>query len=337
MSTQRYEMYPLLMDELEKVVYNSAKENGMKINKRDRNHMDVLRFLFAQNPEMVGTLDASILSDEYNWMYESERNVIFPSGPEILTRLLDANVELSNSAPIIMPHAIFVLAVPSGFSYQGIEIPPLMVSSWDHAALDSRIRSFTRAVGVPDAQVNIHNWEGETRGIALTFRTGDKIKDVRMSFRANFSVADLPDILRCKTMDEYHSVLGSFKRSHFSVMDLDEHEARTQFTCVRLIAMLGMYSHAYPESLKSGYPGTEPKFLEPRLHKKWTKHSIRMPSAESVSHETKSTHYRSWHFRQLMDKRYYKGEHAHKPVGSRVVFVKDSMVGRKIEAETLDD
>jgi hypothetical protein len=46
-------------------------------------------------------------------------------------------------------------------------------------------------------------------------------------------------------------------------------------------------------------------------------------------------HYRSWHFRQLTDERYYRGEHDGEPRGSRWVFVREALVGAEMDASTV--
>jgi len=49
---------------------------------------------------------------------------------------------------------------------------------------------------------------------------------------------------------------------------------------------------------------------------------------------SQSTHYRSFHFRQLMHERYYKNEYENIPVGSRIVPVRDTFVNKDIEPST---
>ena len=49
-------------------------------------------------------------------------------------------------------------------------------------------------------------------------------------------------------------------------------------------------------------------------------------------------HYRRWHFRTLKHERYYQsGEWAGKPIGSRVVFVRDSFVNKDVSPHVLTD
>ena len=49
-------------------------------------------------------------------------------------------------------------------------------------------------------------------------------------------------------------------------------------------------------------------------------------------------HYRRWHFRTLKHERYYQsGEWAGKPIGSRVVFVRDSFVNKDVCPHVLTD
>lgn len=57
-------------------------------------------------------------------------------------------------------------------------------------------------------------------------------------------------------------------------------------------------------------------------------------SEEPFSSST-SSHYRSWHIRQLRDDRYYQNEYKDLKPGSRLVFVKDSFINRDISPKTV--
>ena len=144
----------------------------------------------------------------------------------------------------------------------------------------------------------------------------------------------IPALLTAKDGGDFKRMLGTFE-DYNNVLPLSDVESDLQYLITRLVAMIGLYSHSFPDRLRDGYPtNSPPKNMEPVLHKKWHSMRLGLPTEASGDND-KAYHYRSWHFRQLMDKRYYQGEHATKPIGSRVVFVRDAMVGRDIEAETL--
>lgn len=48
----------------------------------------------------------------------------------------------------------------------------------------------------------------------------------------------------------------------------------------------------------------------------------------------KALHHRRWHLRTLTNPRYYQGEFKDAPIGSRVVFVKDALINKDLEADT---
>lgn len=330
-----YQIYRLLADDLTRVVSKEA----LRLPKGERNHAQALRYLYSINPQMIFTIDTQVLCDEWFWLHKAGRHVIFPQSAEVLSRLLDAKIDLQNTAPMVMPHQSFMLAVPRDFVFEGMRIPPVMVSTYTSEEQRQVVERFSKEVtGIQTDTQKVGRWYGDDIGIFTTFRINDySTSGNDMTYRANFAQRMIPDILRSKDVHEYREILGSFEGKYFRGEDLTIDESRLQRAIIRLIAMLALYSHSYPDALHEGFPGKEPKHMEPRLHDPWKKQTITMPSASALPEHDRTYHYRSWHFRQLMSERFYKGEHAHRPVGSRIVFVRDSMVGRKAEAETFDD
>ena len=55
------------------------------------------------------------------------------------------------------------------------------------------------------------------------------------------------------------------------------------------------------------------------------------PDGVLVIRKLPGAHYRRWHFRQLRNERYYRGEYANLPRGSRIVFVNEASVNAERE------
>lgn len=336
-----YDCYPLLMDTMERKISKELWPTvGIKVAKHERSHAGALRWLYEQNPDLSHSLDSIVMADEYHWL-ESEKLVVFPENTAILDRLLDAEVNLKNSAPIVMPHSCFILAMPKGYTYKGVGIPSVLIMWNDSQERDEIIENYTTDIvgRRMTRRVAEPKYEHEMQ-LYLSWRYEDadlppELQGQLASFRFCVPSSMIPGLLRCETPTEMSEYLGKLDYADaFATNDLDN---LRQFYVAKLVLMMGLYSHSFEDALKQGYPGKEPKHLEPRLHGDWNKTSLRMAAASPKHNEERNYHYRSWHFRQLMDERFYKGEYAHMPVGSRVVFVKDSMVGRKIEAETLSE
>jgi len=72
--------------------------------------------------------------------------------------------------------------------------------------------------------------------------------------------------------------------------------------------------------------------------KKGTTTSMTLRGPKGFSSKRAQSHYRKWHFRTLKDERFYQSdEWKDKPRGSRVVFVRDSVVNRDVSPHVLTD
>lgn len=339
-----YDCYPLLLDYMERTIAKDVwvKSQGKKVGKENRSILSALIWLYEQNRDLADTMDTIIMAEEYYWL-ETNRTVVFPESNEVLTRLLSSKVDLKNTAPIQMPHSSFVLAMPRKFEYKSVHIPSVLISWCDSDERDDIIGNFSEDVlGKRYKRIPMEPQFEEEQQLAITWRYRDvdlpkelQDKNQLATFRFCVPCSRIPELLRCESPKAMADFMGTLK--YKDVLSTNEADNLRQFYIAKLVLMVGLYSSSFADALKPGYPGKEPKHLEPRLHKPWSKLKLGMSTSNPTENDERSYHYRSWHFRQLMDKRYYQGEHAEKPIGSRVVFIKDSMVGRKIEAETLSD
>jgi len=112
---------------------------------------------------------------------------------------------------------------------------------------------------------------------------------------------------------------------------------------VKLVASIMVYINALgDEVLHRGVPFKKEnakflsKGLNPTDKKEPDLFTLRGP--KGYTGRKQGAHYRRWHFRTLKHERYYQsGEWAGKPIGSRVVFVRDSFVNKEICPHVLTD
>ena len=111
----------------------------------------------------------------------------------------------------------------------------------------------------------------------------------------------------------------------------------------KLVASVMVYINALgDEVLHRGVPFKKEnakflsKGLNPTDKKEPDLFTLRGP--KGYTGRKQGAHYRRWHFRTLKNERFYKtGEWAGKPIGSRVVFVRDSFVNKEICPHVLTD
>ena len=109
---------------------------------------------------------------------------------------------------------------------------------------------------------------------------------------------------------------------------LTEDELIYQLEIARLAIKTMVYAQAMPDKVIAGVPDRKatPQGITPKAS------YITLPSSESGPQAPTSVGY---FFRQLRNEKYYKGEHKHKPIGTRWIFVAPHKRG--LHAETIID
>jgi len=310
----QYNIYPTLT---EISIRRVRQKHGKKISAQD-----ALRFLIREVPNLLQSINYSILAEEHYWL-EKSRVVIFPETAEILEKLTQAKFNIEHVAGINMPHDCFILAFPKDFMIKDVQANSCMISYLDSAGrMEHLHKPFLKYIKAGKSHVT----EKYDRGLYISYMNPyEKNSVVRMNVPSYL----LADCLMAESATEYVKLVGHFETKDAGTIKLNQHELEYQFALYQIVVRVGIYSTAC-DALRSGYPHVRPKHLEP-------KGISYVDQTLGLTSETRTVgmHYRSWHFRQLTNERYYRGEYANKPIGSRVVFVKDSMIGKNIEAETL--
>ena len=109
----------------------------------------------------------------------------------------------------------------------------------------------------------------------------------------------------------------------------------------KLICSVLVYCQALgDEVLHKGVPFKKDNVikLSKNANKKKGTTSMTLRGPKGFSSKKAQSHYRKWHFRTLKDERFYQSdEWKDKPRGSRVVFVRDSVVNRDVSPHVLTD
>jgi hypothetical protein len=364
MTRQKYHIYrnrrSLIAHGARKVLGEDSQLRGAVRKLDDNNlaqHMMVIR------PESAYGLDGLIIAEELQWERDG-KHVLFTQSPEFLTRLLNAKFDLSVTGGFQLPFYSFMLPMPLGFKPVGVALVGILVTSYRLDQTREVLRSYARYLQQPvnpnlarALGIDAHNYKARCQvPDAAQNPTSDDLADdepllcialldnlsnplMASTIRASEGFSRIPDLLAAATPDEFWQRLGPMKHSNYRVRDVSTHDAAAEFYAFKLVCALSVYNMATRgDLLKPGFPGNTVPHVEGRLDRK-TSQSFTLGQGSLLSKkDAPSAHYRQWHFRQLRDKRFYHGEHRQKPIGSRWVFVRDTVVAENdVDPYTLSD
>lgn len=294
-------------------------------------NIDLLRHAYHELPN--SPILSHLIMTEAQWN-DTGRNVLFPGAQDFYTRLLDSKFSLSaaGASGLALPFKTFVLATPKEMTYKGLRVPSPIVSYSNN--FSDRMAMFRRIDKLlclgestlidepedertsPKVTLFFHNPydPGEETTSICTMTTSELNRTLSMDF---------------SNLDEFSALLGHYKETHVLDMNVSETDGMIQMLLMRLIAGLSVYlsatdstvcSDGIPDLRKFGVQGID-TFSKP------TAHYIPAPSTTAGSGSSGIMTTRRWHFRRLQDERYYRGEHANRPRGSRWTIVKEATVG----------
>jgi hypothetical protein len=295
--------------------------------------------MFRADPHnMINSLDTPILADEIAWK-ESGRHVIYPESAHLVDRLLNAKFDFSHTGGINLPFSEFVLALPAGYQYKGVRLHGILVSIHPVKDIQIRFNKVLRWIGLEDNLLKVkHNLDGTDESV-LSISTLDNSGNYS-TIRTSESLSRLASILSAENYHEFTERLGkTSEQVNYTIADLGDEDQKIQFYANRLVAALSVYTMATEgDMLRQGFPqGALPKFDGKMEAPKRASSYVLKDIIESMGNNTgKQSHVRNWHFRQLRDKRYYRNRYADMPIGSRWVFVRESVVNSsRVEPYTL--
>ena len=285
---------------------------------------------------MLRTMEARILSEELAWA-DAGYNMYFPESQELVEMLwrskMDVRVEdleLEN-----FPRA-FAISWPKCL-IEGVQPVGCMVWWGDGPEWTKSIRRFEKE----------YLWKGvlgidETRGVS------ESLKDDRLGLHMSFCKEDAEAKLYGVKHSYYRSsvphdllVSGLASNEDFAttfqkynncamlgIKGLSPEEVHIQYVTFKLVLRMMVYMRACPQFIKQGYPGGKNRKAFETQWDNFKPGVIGTPT-RSGTHDSPSTHLRTWFFRSYPVKK----------DGTRktgVVFVNATVVGAHIDPKTVE-
>lgn len=331
----KHKPYILNLDMMASIIRKAPNLN--LISKKDRNEKALqiaCAFLYANEPKMKETLELLIHCEEYHWLTHGKQVTFFDS-TETARAIIESSYNIEDFSTLYNGDESFMLALPDDLKMGNTTAQSgIMVNIGMHSLrAENMVNPFSKWAKMPAPEII---WDEEQKpgdwGIYACYQQQlGSHEYMRFAFPSH----TLPEIMKMRDFNDYRDYLKQTNRfDYFRGANLDAPEEAYQFDIIRLIAGLLLYRKALPDRIHPGMPGGfkeqayQSRYVE--QHKPQTIHS---PATQA--NIAMGAHYRSWHFRQLMAERYYQGDYAKLRKGERIVFVRDSMVNREVEAETV--
>lgn len=313
-----YELYPLLTQKLVSLERDTIGRDAKALSDQA-----VLQRFARRSPDLTGDHAFYIMAEELHLKNQGSQ-VIFPDTGLVLDNLLKAKFSMETHEGFNLPYRSFLLAMPRGYKFNGLQLPSLLVTWVPGRDFSSDVLApFLKQLGVVEGKTRYEDLP-DMGLLSIVFLDRDA-KGARS--RSVIYGEDLPHLLGAKNPDQFHSQmvrLGILKDSDA----MDAAEAATQFYSMRLVASLGVYHLATEgKHLKPGFPSSQAPRMDGRRADQPVEPLTLTSRINFDDAADKQAHFRSWHFRQLRDERYYRGEYRDHPQGSRYVFVSEAVIG----------
>lgn len=309
------------------------KMGGLKLSKHDplEKQLKIFDMAMVQSainagqsfPELAASIAGRTLLQERIWM-NSERTTLFLESPELVDSLMKARFSFDD-LPVPAEPFTFAIAVPQGCRNQGMDQYPILVTVGACRALEQE--QFTVAGNIWGAKGVCADRNGTRLAVMIAQRAPSSPRsDLGHAYLSSYHTGDgLEAVVR--TGSQEHDEIVT---SHTDLLNLtpDELENKMLAASVRLALATWVYWSACPENVVSGIPQSSFQDGDAPLLGRFKSLQMSVPRKSAGEREV-SEHHRRWHFRQLRDDRYYQGEHADKPRGSRWVLIPEAYVNRK--------
>jgi len=324
----KYRPYRLNMEKIVKLI----RRHGMTKLPKSRDIKTLktaMSWTYQKSPAKLGNMEAVIHAEELNWL-NTGKIVYFPESLDMAQNIMRGAYSITTEEALYDGDESFILNLPDGLSFDNSSKGSgLIVTIMKHVDRRDVIDSFTDWVGVDRANV-------ETTGEQGNFTIAINYQNVFNSdeyLRVAFPSQNALKFLQMKDLDDY--VKSMTDKNAFNYNNgflLDKKEYAYQFEMIRLVCGFLVYKKALPERIVSGLPGINHKEVDTPLTKGQDHKIIKSPRGTREI----TGGYRTWHFRQLRDKRFYQGEHKNKVAGSRIIFVSESYIADDVDAKTVE-
>lgn len=325
----KYTKYQFLTDNLLSQLFKAGNVPKGKRNKKN-SIVELGSFLDA-NSGVLFENDGLFLLHEYRWR-ESDKTVIFPASDTVLDSIQAGHYDLDMIEAIPPFSNDFLLHFPHNYRIAGKKASSCLISFYNGSDTPNLFKNFYLNHNMKCK--HIPSYIEQNTMVQILYRMHDEDNQASSySLNIPWKSENLSDFIRYQSIDEYKS------HHEFSILNLklSAQEESYQFELLRLVISMMIYVHVTnQETLKPGFPGQviskdKSKFLHFGMTSPIT---LKTRSNHTIGNLNKEAHYRSWHIRQYMDEKYYKNEWANQPIGSRLGFVKETIVG-DVTAKTL--
>lgn len=284
----------------------------------------------------AGGLGGRTYLAEWCWLL-SNKTMIFVKDNETCESIFKGKYEISYIDGITPPSKNFILNFPASYRVEGFKMPSLSVCVYTSGKYKEEV--FDPVMSHANLNEEFISDDGEHyTGLMLeVFFALFSEEDGKWARHRFFS----PWNLLGRFLETENP--GLFKnqgdRDLTDITEATEKEQRLTFLAMKFVVSFMVYCQATNgKCLIDGLPGNSigNKELEKAFNTKdITKLTLQKANDTPEAESEKDQHYRSWHIRQLRDERYYQNSHKDSPRGSRLVFVKDSIInGDGIAAKT---
>lgn len=240
---------------------------------------------------------------EQNWL-ENEKNSYFFDTVQVFDGISRSTASFKYSAGIFKPET-FIINFPYGSTFDGEKLVSAMVT-----ITNPKAKAGDDLNSAPLAQHSLKT--------AITVRLNSPLDGML--------------IRSTQHLQEAEATLNSKKYKQLGIPiiggGLSNNEECLLLATMKTVFKFLLFKQTLPDRIEDRFPnhhitrGMKNTNPRPKV--------ITSP----ISDDSATAHYRSWHFRQLRDARFYRGKHSNKLVGSRIVFISDSYVNGEISPHT---
>ncbi|EPH6195607.1 hypothetical protein ACS3CU_001804 [Vibrio parahaemolyticus] len=279
---------------------------------------DVVRMLKLEGRNFGDNREHTAICNEF--IFEDEgRFTIYPDSCELLESILAAKFNITSLVDVVPPQSSFSVMIPRGYVLPTGEKLESYMINWNtqfshfnkHNALRERLG------------VQLINNTSTENVCYITYTMRRSVNDIQ---DVGFYCDDLLKLINSQSHIEFNEYLESVG---ISGCVLSEHMYVRYKYAFKIALGLAVYMNVYDGFLTNGLPVSDRYTFN---GKRKLKNAFVANSSVVEQLTSTCSHIRNAHYRQLRNQKYYQGEYANKPIGSRFVFVKQSLVGRGQQA-----
>lgn len=299
--------------------------------------------LLGMTFNMKGGLNAILfhqMVSEVIWDRDG-RPVVFPPNEAFYEQLLTSRYGIDGDAVLSLPHRCFILAMPRGFTYEGVAIPsPIVMYTRDGNERKALTAWALKAMGSTDSVEAPENPVDAAQPKLIFFFRNPYDGDNDTCSICSLTGTQIAQVLKAETPEAFENIVGRYDEAAINNAPLASEtnfsDVVMQWVITRLIAGLSVYLSARGDTaLTDGLPtpDVEVDGVDFRTRPRYL--TVPQATANEPSGEIGLTT-RRWFFRNLRADCYYRGEHKDAVPGSRWTFVRPTTVGR-YKAQTINE